>query len=228
MILISVDLMNGKVVRLLKGNPKNTKVYSDDPVSVAQYWLSLGYGLHIVDLDAAIGGGSNQDIVMELLKLNGFKEVSGGIRNPESAIKLLKEGASRIVIGTMAFTDRRSLLKLRGLQVAISIDVMGENVSIYGWQRATDINYLHAMNDLIADGFENFEITFINMDGTRKGINMAQVMSIPQNVRRHIILSGGLRLEDAKLVKNMGFSGCIIGSDAYERIYMRHDEINEI
>jgi len=228
MILISVDLMNGKVVRLLRGNPKDIKVYSDDPISVANYWLGLGYSIHIVDLDAAIGRGSNHGIIRRILELNGFKEVSGGIRDPESAIRLLKEGASRVVIGTMAFTDRGSLLKLKGLKVAISLDVLGESVFIYGWQKVTGINYIKAMNELTAEGFEEFEVTFINLDGTRKGLKMKHAMSIPEYLRKHVILSGGLRLEDAEVIRDMGFEGCIIGSDAYERIYMRRNEKNEV
>lgn len=218
-MLISVDIMKGKVVRLLKGNPESPKIYSDDPLSVAVHWTSMGYGIHIVDLDAALGSGNNYDLIGRLLNVDGFKEVSGGIRDPDRARSLLAMGASRVVIGTMAFTDRPSLLMLEGLPVAISIDVKGESVSIYGWKKGTNVNFLQAMNSFIADGYDQFEITFINMDGTRQGLDMEKAELVPQAMRKSVILSGGLRLEDAETVSKMGFAGCIVGSDAYERIY---------
>ncbi|MGC8661092.1 MAG: HisA/HisF-related TIM barrel protein [Nitrososphaeria archaeon] len=219
MLLISLDIMKGKVVRLLKGNPENSKIYSDDPLSVAKYWTSMGYGLHIVDLDAALGSGSNYGLVRRLLGVDGFKEVSGGVRDPDQARDLLEMGASRVVIGTMAFTDRPSLLRLRGFPVAISIDVEGDSVSIYGWKKNININFLQAMKGFISDGFDEFEITFINMDGTRQGLNREKAGLVPQALRKNVILSGGLRLEDAETIGKMGFAGCIVGSDAYERIY---------
>ncbi|MDG6928095.1 MAG: hypothetical protein JRN26_07390 [Nitrososphaerota archaeon] len=219
MLLISVDIMNGKVVRLLHGNPDSQKIYSDNPLSVAEYWAGMGYGLHIVDLDAAMGRGNNRDLIDKILKVDGFKEVSGGVRDAEQATNLLAKGASRVVIGTMAFTDRPSLLKLKGLPVAISIDVRGENVSIYGWQSTTSINFLHAMDELAGMGFDKFEITFVDMDGTRLGLNTGQAGLVPEGLRKNIILSGGLRLEDAETVYKMGFAGCIVGSDAYERMF---------
>jgi phosphoribosylformimino-5-aminoimidazole carboxamide ribonucleotide (ProFAR) isomerase len=211
--------MNGKVVRLLHGNPDSQKIYSDNPLSVAEYWAGMGYGLHIVDLDAAMGRGNNRDLIDKILKVDGFKEVSGGVRDAEQATNLLAKGASRVVIGTMAFTDRPSLLKLKGLPVAISIDVRGENVSIYGWQSTTSINFLHAMDELAGMGFDKFEITFVDMDGTRLGLNTGQAGLVPEGLRKNIILSGGLRLEDAETVYKMGFAGCIVGSDAYERMF---------
>jgi len=222
MILISIDLMDGKVVRLLKGNPKSARVYSDDPVSVAGKWIDMGFGLHVVDLDAALNMGNNQKIIERLLRLNGFKEVSGGIRSAEHARRILDMGADRVVIGTMAFTDRQSLLSLKGLPVAVSIDVSNERVSIFGWQKVTEINFLQAMKELERDGFDKFEITFIDMDGTRLGLNTKLVEPIPFSMRKNIIISGGIRLDDVEAVKGMGFAGCIVGSDAYEKIYSKN------
>ncbi|MEM0096878.1 MAG: HisA/HisF-related TIM barrel protein [Conexivisphaerales archaeon] len=219
MLLISVDIMNGKVVRLLKGNPENPKIYSDDPLTVAKYWVSRGYGLHIVDLDAALGRGNNYNLIRELLNLDGFKEVSGGIRDADQVMDLIAIGASRVAIGTMAFTDKSSLLKLKGVPIAISIDVNSDNVAIFGWQRNIRVNFLHAINDFISNGFDKFEITFIDRDGTRQGLNKWKVGLIPELLRKYIILSGGLRLEDVETVYKMGFAGCIVGSDAYERIF---------
>ncbi|MGC8558403.1 MAG: HisA/HisF-related TIM barrel protein [Nitrososphaeria archaeon] len=222
MILISVDLMDGKVVRLLRGNPKNARIYSDDPISVADQWINMGFGLHIVDLDAALDRGNNQKIIEKLLRLNGFKEVSGGIRNADRARQILSMGADRIVIGTMAFTDRQSLLSLKGLPVAVSIDVTNGKVSIYGWQRIMTINFLQAIRELERDGFDKFEITFIDMDGTRLGLNTKLAELIPFNMRKNIIISGGIRLDDVEAVNDMGFAGCIVGSDAYEKIYNKN------
>lgn len=214
--------MDGKVVRLLRGDPKNVRIYSDDPVLVADRWIGMGFGLHIVDLDAALDRGNNQKMIEKLLRLNGFKEVSGGIRNAERVRQILDMGADRVVIGTMAFTDRQSLLSLKGLPVAVSIDVRNGKVSIYGWRRITAINFLEAMEELERDGFDKFEITFIDMDGTRLGLNTKLAEHIPFSMRKNIIISGGIRLDDIEAVNGMGFAGCIVGSDAYEKIYSKN------
>jgi phosphoribosylformimino-5-aminoimidazole carboxamide ribotide isomerase len=214
--------MDGKVVRLLRGNPKSARIYSGDPVLVADKWIGMGFGLHIVDLDAALGRGNNQKIIEKLLRLNGFKEVSGGIRNAKLARQILDMGADRVVIGTMAFTDRQSLLSLKGLPVVVSIDVSNGKVSIYGWQRITAINFLQAMEELEREGFNKFEITFIDLDGTRLGLNTKLAELIPFSMRKNIIISGGIRLDDAEAVNSMGFAGCIVGSDAYEKIYSKN------
>lgn len=112
-IIPAIDLMEGQVVRLYKGDPKQKTVYSDDPMSVAQKWQEAGADmLHIVDLDATIGIGNNLDLIEKITKsLSIPVEVAGGLRN-EAVIDRAISFATRIVIGTLAFKDRELLQQI--------------------------------------------------------------------------------------------------------------------
>jgi len=105
----SIDLLGGKVVRLVKGDPTSTIVYSNNPLHVARKLSSLGLdGLHIVDIDAALGRGRNTEIIKSIIENTNMKtQVGGGIRTFETAASLLDMGVSRVVIGTALFTNHK-------------------------------------------------------------------------------------------------------------------------
>src|SRR6056300_641619 len=105
-IIPAIDLMNGQVVRLYKGDPNQKTVYSDDPIDIAKQWESAGADiLHLVDLDATLGIGSNVDIIKKILDSISIPvEVAGGLRN-ESLVLEMAKLSKRIVLGTLAFKD---------------------------------------------------------------------------------------------------------------------------
>ncbi len=106
-IIPAIDLMNGQVVRLYKGDPKQKTVYSDNPIEIAKKWEANGADmLHIVDLDATLGNGSNLSIIRKILdEISIPVEVAGGLRD-ESLILDVAKISSRVVIGTLAFKDK--------------------------------------------------------------------------------------------------------------------------
>jgi len=112
-IIPAIDLMNGQVVRLYKGDPKQKTVYSDNPIEIAKKWEANDADmLHIVDLDATLGIGSNISIIKNMLKEISIPvEVAGGLRD-ESLILDISKISNRVVIGTLAFKDRELLKKL--------------------------------------------------------------------------------------------------------------------
>ena len=112
-IIPAIDLMDGKVVRLYKGDPSQKTVYSDDPIDIAKQWESAGADIvHLVDLDATLGIGSNLDVIKKILgSISIPVEVAGGLRN-ESLVLEMAKLSKRIVLGTLAFKDKPLLKSL--------------------------------------------------------------------------------------------------------------------
>ena len=137
-VIPAIDLMGGQVVRLYKGDPKQKTVYSDDPIEIAKKWEANGADmLHIVDLDATLGIGSNLEIIKKILDVISIPvEVAGGLRD-ESLISDVIKISNRIVLGTLAFKDKDLLKKLLisfgPEKIVISVDHMNGEIVIHGW-----------------------------------------------------------------------------------------------
>jgi len=141
-VIPAVDLLDGKVVRLVKGDPNNKIVYSDDPVRTAKKWESEGAdALHIVDLDATLTRGSNSSMVNKITEqVNIPVQVAGGIRSLDLAQQLLKN-VNRVVLGTLAYKDPTSVEKLvkefGSDRVVVAIDQIQGKVMIDGWRKSS-------------------------------------------------------------------------------------------
>ncbi len=151
-IIPAIDLMDGQVVRLVRGDPKNKTVYSSNPLEIAKKRQSAGADmLHVVDLDATLGRGSNLEIIKKMLsQLNVPVEVAGGMRN-ESTILEIGKTADRIVLGTLAFKDKETVLKISDSlgkkKIVISVDQIDGKIAVDGWQQSTEITLLDGMNE---------------------------------------------------------------------------------
>ncbi|MDW0300099.1 MAG: HisA/HisF-related TIM barrel protein, partial [Nitrososphaeraceae archaeon] len=138
-VLAAIDIMNGEVVRLTKGDQSTKKVYSKDPVLVAKKWEKDGADmLHIVDLDAAFGSATNNlSIISDILHAVNIRvQIGGGIRDTDTFERIAKMGFSRIVVGTMAYRNEnelRSLSKNYSDKIVISLDEINGKVMIEGW-----------------------------------------------------------------------------------------------
>ncbi len=173
-IIPAIDLMNGQVVRLYKGDPKQKTVYSDNPVEIAKKWEANGADmLHIVDLDATLGIGSNLSIITKILEEISIPvEVAGGLRD-ESLILDVVKISNRVVIGTLAFKDKELLKKLLvslgSEKIVISVDHIDGEIVIHGWQDRTGIKLIDAIKEFLDMGFTEFLLTNVNRDGTLAG-----------------------------------------------------------
>ena len=222
-IIPAIDLMDGKVVRLYKGDPNQKTVYSDDPVDIAKKWESTGADIiHLVDLDATLGIGSNLDIIKKILKSVSIPvEVAGGLRN-ESLVLEVAKLSERIVLGTLAFKDKpllKSLLaKLGAEKIVISVDHKEGEIVINGWQKNTEIKLIPAINEFLKMGFTEFLLTNISRDGTMEGPDLEfleQACSLPN---ANVIASGGIsNIADVKDVKEKNAFGVILGKALYEK-----------
>jgi phosphoribosylformimino-5-aminoimidazole carboxamide ribotide isomerase len=141
-VIAAVDIMEGRVVRLVKGNPANKIEYSNDPVETAKKWELVGADmLHVVDLDAAFSAGNNSELIARISDAVRIPlQVAGGIRSIEKAEEMLAI-ATRVVIGTMAYREPeviRKIVKKNPDKIAISVDQMDGMVMVKGWKESTE------------------------------------------------------------------------------------------
>ncbi|MFQ5941583.1 MAG: 1-(5-phosphoribosyl)-5-[(5-phosphoribosylamino)methylideneamino]imidazole-4-carboxamide isomerase [Nitrososphaerales archaeon] len=222
-VIPAIDLLEGKVVRLVRGDPNNKVVYSDDPVSTAKKWEREGSdALHIVDLDATLTRGSNASIVKNIIeKISIPVQVAGGIRSFDLAQSLLKS-VYRIVLGTLAYKDPKSVEELveefGGDKIAVAIDQIDGIVMIDGWRRTSGMNVLDAIEKFKQMGIRYFLLTSIERDGTLLGPDI-DLLTKACNIRDvDIIASGGIsNAEDIIKVKATGAYAVILGKALYDR-----------
>ena len=221
-IIPAIDLMDGKVVRLYKGDPNQKTVYSDNPIEVAKKWEKQGADMiHLVDLDATLGRGSNLSVIKKILSEISIPiEVAGGLRN-ESIILDLSKISNRLVIGTLAFKDKPLMKKLLSLlghkKLVISVDHSNGKIVTHGWQENTEIKLIDAIEDFIQMGFTEFLLTNVTHDGTMQGPDL-EFLELTTNLSQaNVIASGGIsNIEDVQNVKEKKAFGVILGKALYE------------
>ncbi len=220
-IIPAIDLMDGKVVRLYKGDPKQKTVYDDNPVEIAQKWENNGADmLHIVDLDATLGLGSNLAIIKKIIeKISIPIEIAGGLRDESIAMEAAKI-AQRIVIGTLAFKEEEILKKLLDTlgseKIVISVDHKDGKIVTHGWQQGTDIDLIDSIKNFLAMGFTEFLLTNVNRDGTLEGPDLV-FLEQACNLNANVIASGGIsNVKDVENVKEKNPFGVILGKALYE------------
>ena len=222
-VLAAIDIIEGDVVRLTKGDKSTKKVYSSDPVKVAKRWEDEGADmLHIVDLDAAFGNESNNlSTISEILhSVNIPIQIGGGIRHLENFEKIVRMGFSKLVIGTMAHTDLdqlRVLSKNYSDKIVISLDEINRKVMINGWKSASNYSIEEAIDRFNKLGINIFLVTSIIKDGTLSGPDVVTLNSINTDRKSRIIASGGISsLVDVLRVRSIGCDSVILGKALYE------------
>jgi phosphoribosylformimino-5-aminoimidazole carboxamide ribotide isomerase len=218
-VIAAIDIMGGSVVRLVKGDPANKVVYSSDPVDTSKKWETAGADmLHIVDLDAAFSSGSNAELVVKITATIKIPvQVAGGIRTPEKAEEMMSK-ASRVVLGTMAYSTPevvRKLAKKNPGRVVISIDQVNGKVMVKGWKESTGMKVADAISQFASMGVDEFLLTSIERDGTLQGPDVSTLAEAAKSAR--IIASGGIAsLEDIVKVRSTGCSSVILGKAMYD------------
>jgi len=222
MIIPSIDLLGGRVARLVRGDPERSIIYSDDPRGFAEEFLERGARLiHVVDLDSAIGSGSNRDLIMDLIS-SGFPiQVGGGIRNAEYAEELLERGARRIIIGTLAHESLdvvRHLISRYGAErIAVAVDYRRGRIAISGWLRELDLTPLDYAGILEKMGVAWVLATCIDRDGTLSGADLDLYSELKRRTGLRIMASGGVSsMQDILALKKIGVDAVIIGRALYE------------
>ena len=221
-IIPAIDLMEGKVVRLYKGDPNKKTIYSENPLEIAKKWESAGADMiHLVDLDATLGSGSNFDSLKSISESVKIPvQVAGGFRS-EKIIKDALKFATRVVIGTLAFKDKTALDRLLATygneKFVISVDHNDGLIVVNGWQQTTKISLIDAVNDFIKMGFSEYLSTSIVRDGTLQGPDLEPLKMINEIDGVNLIVSGGIsNIGDVIKVKELNPFGVILGKALYE------------
>lgn len=222
-VIPSIDLMNGNVVRLVRGDPANKVVYSDNPIETARKWEAAGADmLHVVDLNAALRTGiNNNEIVFKIIDSVKIPvQVAGGIRSINAINEMLNKNAAKVVLGTIAYKEPdsiRQIAKKKIEKLVISIDQNNGRVMIDGWREASSYGIVDAINLFMSMGIREFLLTSIDRDGTLNGPDVTTLSLASSFANSLIIASGGISsLEDIIRVRSAGCCSVILGKAVYE------------
>lgn len=221
-LLPAVDVKDGKAVRLVQGELQRETNYGE-PLAAALDFQSAGaQWLHLVDLDAAFGRGSNHELLAEVVgKLDIKVELSGGIRDDESLERALATGCARINLGTAALENpdwTSTVIKKYGERIAVGLDVRGHTLAARGWtQEGGDL--FETVARLDRDGCTRYVLTDVTKDGTMQGPNLALLKEVAAATHAPIIASGGVStLDDIRALRELtsiGIEGSIVGKALY-------------
>jgi phosphoribosylformimino-5-aminoimidazole carboxamide ribotide isomerase len=218
----AIDLIQGKAVRLYKGDYAQMTVYSDDPPAVARSFREAGARcLHVVDLEGARDGGTpNLETVRRLIAESGLLvEIGGGIRTEDIVDRYLDAGAFRVVLGTAAITKPgfvAEMVRLYGGKIAVGADLKDGFVAIRGWTETSAKTGLDFCLEMQETGVKTVICTDISRDGVLGGTNRELYRTLTQRLSMDIVASGGVStLEDVAALRDMGLYGAILGKALY-------------
>ena len=221
----AIDLYEGQVVRLKRGDYGAKTVYADHPEEMAQQWQDQGaQWIHVVDLEGAKNG-----VLTNLPSLKRIKKAvsckiqwGGGIRKLEDIETLLEQGVDRIVLGTKALDPdffKKASNEL-GSKLAVGLDVRNGEVQTEGWLKSGNVTLEDILAKLNKSTVETIIFTDIQKDGTLEGPNFEKLKVVLQTARAKVILSGGVAslkdIQECSMIKNKNFDGVIIGRALYD------------
>jgi len=221
-LLPAVDVADGQAVRLVQGQADQQTSYGD-PLQAALDWQAAGADwVHLVDLDAAFGRGSNRELLADVVgRLDVNVELSGGIRDDESLRAALATGARRINLGTAALEDPEWTAKVIsefGDRIAVGLDVRGTILAARGWTKEGG-DLWETLERLERDGCTRYVVTDVTKDGTLLGPNVEILKQMCERTEKPVIASGGIsNLHDLEVLRELtaiGVEGAIVGKALY-------------
>ena len=221
-LLPAVDVADGQAVRLVQGEAGSETSYGD-PLEAALAWQRDGAEwIHLVDLDAAFGRGSNAELLAQVVgRLDVAVELSGGIRDDESLARALATGCRRVNLGTAALEDPEWTAKVvaeHGDAVAVGLDVRGTTLAARGWTREGG-DLWEVLERLDRDGCARYVVTDVTKDGTLRGPNTDLLRQVCERTDAPVVASGGVSsLADLTALRELvptGVEGAIVGKALY-------------
>ena len=221
-IFPAIDIINGECVRLTKGLAENKTIYDKSPVEMAKIYQDKGFEtIHVVDLDATLGKGSN-DKTLELIRKNiDIKiEVAGGIRDKATIQNKINQGFDIIVIGTFAIKGIDEVSKFENSildKISVAIDLKDNKIASHGWQQTSTDSLESIVNIYNALPIHSFFVTDVANDGMLSGLNMSTFEGIKKLTDKKITIGGGVKdLSDVQIGIKNGFDHMVIGKAIYE------------
>ncbi|WP_456482099.1 1-(5-phosphoribosyl)-5-[(5-phosphoribosylamino)methylideneamino]imidazole-4-carboxamide isomerase [Methanopyrus sp.] len=222
-VIPSVDVVEGKCVQLVEGDPERRTFESDDPVETACQWSEFFPWIHVVDIDAARGEGDNSDIIGRICEeVDAKVQVGGGIRSAERAEELIELGADRLVVGTVAFTDEDELSKIvevchdHDVEVFVALDI-NENheVLVGGWKEDTGVDLEDAI-ERFDEAVDGYLTTAVHAEGKERGIDEEVIEKSTGATDLPVLYAGGVSsIKDVERAKEAGAYGVVIGTALY-------------
>jgi 1-(5-phosphoribosyl)-5-[(5-phosphoribosylamino)methylideneamino] imidazole-4-carboxamide isomerase/N-(5'phosphoribosyl)anthranilate isomerase len=236
-LLPAVDVAAGQAVRLVQGRAGSETEYGS-PIEAARAWVDQGAEwIHLVDLDAAFGRGSNAELLAQVVtEIKGHVkvELSGGIRDDASLASALETGCTRVNLGTAALENpdwTEQVIRAHGEQIAVGLDVRGHTLAARGWtQEGGDL--WETLARLDAAGCSRYVVTDVAKDGTMRGPNFELLSEVCAATSRPVIASGGIaRLDDLHRLAGMvhfGVEGAIVGRALYDGAFTLSEAITAV
>lgn len=221
-LLPAVDVREGQAVRLVQGELAAQTNYGSPLDAALDFQQAGAEWIHLVDLDAAFGTGSNHDLLSEVIgKLDIKVELSGGIRDEQSLTRALATGCARVNLGTAALENPEwtaSVISRFGERIAVGLDVRGHTLAARGWTKEGG-DLFETLQRLDNDGCARYVVTDVNKDGTLQGPNLNLLREVCAATKKPIIASGGVsKLEDLRQLRaltEIGVEGAIVGKALY-------------
>ena len=221
-LLPAVDVAGGQAVRLVQGKAGSETSYGN-PLDAALAWQAAGAEwIHLVDLDAAFGRGSNADLLADVVgRLDVAVELSGGIRDDESLSRALATGATRVNLGTAALEDPKWTARAiadHGDRIAVGLDVRGTTLAARGWTQDGGVLW-DVLDRLERDGCARYVVTDVTKDGTLRGPNTDLLREVCDRTDAPVVASGGISslrdIANLRALVPIGVEGAIVGKALY-------------
>ena len=220
----AIDLLSGEVVTLKQGKESMKTTWGEGAIEVAARWEREGaHGLHVIDLDAAFGKGSNRETITTIVRRSKIPvEVGGGVRSRATADAWLKTGAARVIVGTLAYEEPETLsglLREHGAEkIVVASDYADGKVVTSGWTTRQEVGVLGAAKRFEAAGVVNLLATAVGRDGMGTGPDLTTTKALCASSRKlRVIASGGIRnIDDLKKIEHAGAAGAVIGRALYD------------
>ena len=221
-LLPAVDVQGGQAVQLVQGVAGTEKTFGD-PLQAAKRWADAGSRwIHLVDLDAAFGRGSNAPMLADIIaQLDCQVELSGGIRDDASLERALATGCRRVNIGTAALENPEwceEIIRSHGDRIALGLDVRGERLAARGWTHEGG-SWAETVDQLASAGCERFVVTDVEADGMLTGPNFDLLQAVSERSGKKVVASGGIatldHLRRLRELTTIGIEGAIVGTALY-------------
>ena len=229
----AIDLRNGRCVQLVGGSYDRQVIQLDDPVAIARKWEDQGFStLHVVDLDAATGAGSNFTIVQALLESKCAEiQVGGGLRSGDLVDGMISAGAERVVVGTRALTDRAWLETMAARhpkRIVVAADVRERALVTSGWKEAITNDLMTEIRELSDLPLAGLLVTAVHREGLMEGPDLALLRDVVRNSRLAIQAAGGIATtQDIRALSDIGVHTAIVGMALYTGA-ITSDQIAEV
>lgn len=235
-ILPAIDLKNEKVVRLKQGDFNRETVYSDNPVEIAKEFANKQANwLHVVDLDGASVGKTQNFEVIKKIKKNTTLNIQsgGGIRSIRDVKRLLNLNIQRVIIGTLAVKKinllKEIINKFGSEKILVSIDAKNGKVATSGWKKESDLEVIQFAKKLEKIGLKYILYTDIKRDGMLSSPDFEGLNELKEHTKLNIIASGGVSsLAQLRKLKYLGFYGVIVGQALYQNKFNLKEAIKEV